>query len=519
MIQPMHSQVGTRTERTLLNRWRYTLSRALIVTRREVRDNLTDWRILTPIFSMTVIIPLLLFVGINVSHGLLTNLGPDTLNQKILPFTILAVAFFPTTFSLVIALEIFVGEKERNSLEALLSAPLTDLELYLGKFIAAVIPPMVASTLGMSVFIGAVVLTGNPWPVDGSTLFLFWIVSMTQALVMVAGSVVVSSHATSVRGANILASFIILPMSVVVQVEAVVIISGQKEILWLLWLALLAIFVLLLRLGVHIFNREEIISREADTLNLKTVLRNFGGFFKRTPAESLRLQKNNLSRFSIWRLYRHDIPQILYYNRAAILMVTILLLAAIGLGWWISSWQSVQDLLGTFSVSSSLNGSGSSNPICQPGYTPTSQVVSLPTDWWGIFVNNASTILISGGVGLLTLGLGSVVSPMISIGLLGFLGGILTTSGVNPFMPLIGFVLPHGVLEFPALIIATAMALRMGSSVIAPPSGLSVGRSIQLGIADYVKILALVIPMLFVAALIEGNLTIPIGCWLSGGHL
>lgn len=49
----------------------------------------------------------------------------------------MVVGFFPASFSLVIALETFVGEKERKSLEPLLAAPLTNTQLYLGKMLAA----------------------------------------------------------------------------------------------------------------------------------------------------------------------------------------------------------------------------------------------------------------------------------------------------------------------------------------------------------------------------------------------
>ena len=45
------------------------------------------------------------------------------------------------SISLVIALETFVGEKERRSLEPLFSTPLTNTELYVGKTLAAMIPP------------------------------------------------------------------------------------------------------------------------------------------------------------------------------------------------------------------------------------------------------------------------------------------------------------------------------------------------------------------------------------------
>ncbi|MCZ7671251.1 MAG: hypothetical protein M5U34_31010 [Chloroflexi bacterium] len=39
-------------------------------------------------------------------------------------------------FPWIIALEVFVGEKERKSLEPLLATPLTDAQLYLGKMVA-----------------------------------------------------------------------------------------------------------------------------------------------------------------------------------------------------------------------------------------------------------------------------------------------------------------------------------------------------------------------------------------------
>ena len=52
------------------------------------------------------------------------------------------VGFFPITVSLVIALESFVGEKERRSIEPLLSSPLEDWQLYLGKLLASLVLPM-----------------------------------------------------------------------------------------------------------------------------------------------------------------------------------------------------------------------------------------------------------------------------------------------------------------------------------------------------------------------------------------
>src|SRR5260370_15019026 len=46
------------------------------------------------------------------------------------------VVFIPASFSLVLALESFVGERERTTLEVLLSTPLREAEIYAGKVVA-----------------------------------------------------------------------------------------------------------------------------------------------------------------------------------------------------------------------------------------------------------------------------------------------------------------------------------------------------------------------------------------------
>src|SRR5437879_11614040 len=48
------------------------------------------------------------------------------------------VVFIPASFSLVLALESFVGERERTTLEVLVSTPLRETEIYAGK-VAAVL--------------------------------------------------------------------------------------------------------------------------------------------------------------------------------------------------------------------------------------------------------------------------------------------------------------------------------------------------------------------------------------------
>ena len=56
--------------------------------------------------------------------------------------------------------------------------------------------------------------------------------------------------------------------------------------------------------------------------------------------------------------------------------------------------------------------------------------------------------------------------------------------------------------------IGFTFALRIGVGFISPPEGLDVGQGLLLTMANFVKVLVfLVIPMLFVAAYVEANIT------------
>ena len=70
------------------------------------------------------------------------------------------------------------------------------------------------------------------------------------------------------------------------------------------------------------------------------------------------------------------------------------------------------------------------------------------------------------------------------------------------------FILPHGIIEIPAVLIGMTFALRMGAALVSPPAGFDLGQGLILNLANFVKILIfLVIPLLLLAAYIEANIT------------
>jgi uncharacterized membrane protein SpoIIM required for sporulation len=70
------------------------------------------------------------------------------------------------------------------------------------------------------------------------------------------------------------------------------------------------------------------------------------------------------------------------------------------------------------------------------------------------------------------------------------------------------FILPHGLVEIPAVLLGMTFALRIGAAMVSPPAGLDIGQGVLLTTANFVKVLIfLVIPLLLLAAFIEANIT------------
>jgi stage II sporulation protein M len=73
---------------------------------------------------------------------------------------------------------------------------------------------------------------------------------------------------------------------------------------------------------------------------------------------------------------------------------------------------------------------------------------------------------------------------------------------------LLARILPHGLVEIPAIILAGAAILRMGVVMITPEQDQTVGEVWLRAFADWAKVtVGVVLPLFFIAALIETFLT------------
>ena len=285
---------------------------AFVITRREVRDQFRDWRIIIPIIVLTLVFPYLMNFTARQLVNFVESYGAPVIGDRLIPFLLMIVGFFPISISLVIALESFVGEKERHSIEPLISSPLHDWQLYFGKLLASLTPPLLAAYLGICVYLVGVYRQIG-WAPDITLLVQILALTAVQALVMVSGAVVISSQTTSTRAANLLASFIIIPMVLLIQAESIIMFWGNYSVLWWAIFGQIIIAALLMRTGVAHFNREELLGREFDALNLRWAWVKFSNAF-------LGNTKSPLD----WIL--HEIPQTIKRLITPIILMTIILI-------------------------------------------------------------------------------------------------------------------------------------------------------------------------------------------------
>lgn len=466
---------------------------AWIITRREIKDQLRDWRIILPVFFLTIFFPGLMNFTAGQVVDFVERYNSPLIGDRLIPFLLMIVGFFPISVSLVIALESFVGEKERHSIEPLLSSPLTDAQLYLGKLAAATIPPVLLAYLGIIVYlIGVYIDVGWHPPL----VLLVQVILMTtvQAVVMVSGAVVISTQTTSVRAANLLSSFIIVPKALLIQGESVVMFWGKYSGLWWIIAGLAVIAGVLVRVGMAHFNREELLGRDLDTLNLRWGWRVFVEQFRGAGGGLVAWYRQQ-----VWPAARQlGIP-------FAMMLLAIAVSAILGAR-LVEIYPPPSELL-------SLGGmdAGYLKKMGSAGFFSALGAGS-------IWLHNLRAILVATFLGSFSFGVLSVLVLGLTFVLLGYLAAGVASTGYSASLFLLAFIAPHGLFEIPAVALAGASILRLGATLVTPADHSTIGEAWLRALADWAKIFfGLVLPILLLAALVEILVTPRLALVILGG--
>ncbi len=458
-----------------------------LVAGRELRDQLRDWRVLLPMIILIFCFPILMNEFAKQTVDFLNQYNANLILERLVPFSIMIIGFFPITISLVVALEAFVGEKERGTIEPMLSAPLDNWQLYFGKLLVGVITPLVASYLSIAFYLVMILRQDLVMPSFNLMLQLI-LLTTAHATLMVSAAIVISVQSTSVKAANLLASFIVVPVAILMQGEAVLLFWGNEQVLWFAIAGVMIISLLLIRVGIAHFQREYLLGREIDVINLRWILRTFSKNFL-GGAHSL----GEWYGIVLGRALRRIAPAILF----------VILIAGVSL-WMGYDWVmvNVSEVIEKASPENLEKIAAGAREM--PDLANLRDHINAPF----LFLNNTraiATIFVAGLVSFSVLG---IMLYMVNIGLMGGLFALFELLGKNPW-PLFQYgVLPHGIFEIPALMIGSAAVLYMGVAIVTPQVGKSMGEVILELLADWTKIfIGLVVPLLAVAAVIEAYIT------------
>jgi ABC-2 type transport system permease protein len=222
------------------------------------------------IVAALVAFPLVVGVGLPVVLGLAGRktggLPPPDVLERLLTsfqfFFVIGAATLPTT----IAAYSLVGEKMERSLEPLLATPVTDIDVLLGKGLAAIAPSVASMWVGVTVFMTISDIQAHDklgywfFPNPTALLAMLLLVPLV-ATISAEVSVLVSARSTDVRSAQQLGVLIVLPFAAIyVSSEIGILILNPGSMLTLAG-ALATLVVVLFFAARAAFNREEILTR------------------------------------------------------------------------------------------------------------------------------------------------------------------------------------------------------------------------------------------------------------------
>jgi uncharacterized membrane protein SpoIIM required for sporulation len=462
---------------------RRNFSTIWMVAQREFTDQFRDWRIVVPMFLLVTLFPFIADDTTRQAVSFMNRFGGSLILDNLIPFVVLVIGFFPLSFTLVVALESFVGEKERGTIEPLLSSPIDDKDMYLGKLLVGITTPLVFSYVSIGIYLILVARRDVAFP-SAYMLALIFLLTFAHAVLMVSSAIVISVQATTIRAANLLASFVVVPVAFLLQGETILIFWGNEDVLWYAIVGVTLLATLLVRLGLSHFRREYLLGREIDTINFKWIGRTFRDRFRGQAT-------------SILNWYRTELPITLKQLRQPLTVVIgLAILAGIASYLWV-----VENVPAYIDLSPERIDEF--RTLIADNLTNLDSLGErLPAPV--LFYHNARTT-----VAFLLLGLASfgTLGLTLFIGNIALVGGVLGAAHLVGYSPLLAFaagILPHGIFELSAILLATAAMLKVGAQLVTPQPDKSLGEILLLSLVDWFRVfVGIVLPFLALAALIE----------------
>jgi len=197
-----------------VNALRYTppgeLEMTWLIGRRAAVEALQDRLSLLMGGSFAVVLPIVLVVVVIRQAGSSADAVGD-----LLAFYLLIVGLVPTISAVGIAAGQFAGEKERGILTPLLASPASNMAIFGGKVLGAIMPPLLYAVVGECVYLACLALVLGPAELQLLPVWLsLTMVGLVPAVACFAASVasLVSSRVRTFTAAQQIAGLVLMPL-------------------------------------------------------------------------------------------------------------------------------------------------------------------------------------------------------------------------------------------------------------------------------------------------------------------
>ena len=229
------------------------MKKAIVIMKKDLQEVVRNWQIFGVFLFLPIILgllpPLMLLIMPPEAAPILTNLFSG--------FFLIMGVIIPIT----VASDSFAGEKERKTIEALLAAPISDSELFLGKVLVSFVPAVLITYLSATIYCVLVNLIVQLFLLPDLPFLFIMILVPVFALFSIELIVFVSVRVKGFREAQQLAILCVIPVIAIIFLNFIGI-----PILFFPWNIFLLIGLIIADIGLYglavkKFGRENIITR------------------------------------------------------------------------------------------------------------------------------------------------------------------------------------------------------------------------------------------------------------------
>lgn len=238
-----------------------TLQTTWLIARRQMIEAMRGRTTITMlVFSLALLTGMVWFT----LRPLVDTPHPGSFAGTMIAFYLSYVVLLNSQSSIGVAAGVFAGDKERGCLLPLLVTPSSNVALFVGKLLGAVLPALLYTLIGVVVYFGELVLFFNPQALSLVPVILsVLILSLTVAFALFGAVVasVISSRVSTFQSAQTYSSLV---TSVLWIGFFVLVFTAASWGLWIFGLAVAGIYVLdllLLVFSAATWRREEVMAK------------------------------------------------------------------------------------------------------------------------------------------------------------------------------------------------------------------------------------------------------------------